>query len=434
MSGGGLVQLAAVGAQDVVLTQSPEITFFSALYRQYINFAMEEKPQSFTGTQDFGNEVQLQVNRNGDLIMQSTLEVTLPAVSVTGENATFQWAPMIGNTLIKHVIIEIGGVDIDKHWGDFYNIWNELTIPEEKREGYNSMIGQQNLKYNKSDPADIVVYEDGLQTPLATQPQTVLHIPLQFWFCVNAGLALPLIALQYHDVRFKFQFRPFAELYRITGTNVTIVGGAPHIPNMKLWINYVVMDNAERKNIAQSPSEYLITQLQHVEESITQSTYSFNLHFNHPCKELIWTIQENYVVLANVNDWTNWEVANNTYVGYSPVTNGVPGDDPITTGLLKINGNDRFTTRIGEYFNKVVPYYFHSRVPKSNGVFVYSFALKPEDYQPSGTCNFSRIDNAQLALVMKNINTSNPGKGNIYAINYQLLRIANGMGGIAYAS
>jgi hypothetical protein len=431
---GSLVQLVAIGAQDVALTGDPEITFFSSLYRPYINFAMEEQPQSFTGTQDFGGEVQLSVNRNGDLIMQSLLEVTLPAVQVTGDNATFQWAPMIGNTLIKHVIVEIGGVDIDKHWGDFYNIWNELTIPEEKREGYNTMIGQQNMKYNKTDPADIVVYEDGLQTPLASQPATTLQIPLQFWFCTNSGLALPLIALQYHDVRFKLQIRPITELYRLTGNNVVIVGGTPHIQNMRIWINYVVIDNAERKVIAKEPAEYLITQLQRLDESITQSTYSFNLHFNHPCKELIWTIQENYVVAANVNDWTNWEVANDTYAGYDPTINGVPGDDPITTALLKINGNDRFTTRTGDYFNKTQPYYFHSRVPKSNGVFVYSFALKPEEYQPGGTCNFSRIDNAQLQVVMKNINTLNPGKGYIYAINYQLFRIASGMGGIAYAS
>lgn len=432
--GGGLVQLVAVGAQDVNLTGDPEITFFSALYRPYINFAMEEQSQSFTGTQDFGGNVQLSVNRNGDLIMQSLLEVTLPAVSVTGENPTFQWAPMIGNTLIHDVIVEIGGVDIDKHWGDFYNIWNELTIPEEKREGYNNMIGQQNLKYNKTDPADIVVYEDGLQTPLASQPRTVLQIPLQFWFCTNPGLALPLIALQYHDVRFKIQLRPINELYRITGTNVVIVGGTPHIVEMKLWINYVVLDNAERKNIAKSPAEYLITQLQRVEESITQSDYNFNLHFNHPCKELIWVIQENYVVAPNVNDWTNWEVANDTYVGYNAALNGVPGDNPITTGLLKINGNDRFPIRSGEYFNWVQPYYYHSRIPKSKGIFVYSFALKPEEYQPSGTCNFSRIDNAQLKLLMKNICTLNPGKGYIYAVNYQLFRISSGMGGIAFAS
>lgn len=431
---GGLVQLVAIGAQDVILTGNPEITFFSALYRPYVNFSIESQSQTISGTANFGQKATVDISRNGDLITTMLLQVTLPQVSVTGENATFQWAPMIGNTLIKNVSIQIGGTDIDKQYGDFYNIWNELTIPAEKLEGYNTMIGQQNLKYNETDPADIVVYKDGLQTPLATQPQTVLQIPLFFWFCRNSGLALPLIALQYHSVRLQIEFRPFVELYRTTGTSVAIVGGQPSLIAPEVWVDYIFMDNAERKNYAQSPHEYLITQLQETDQSITQSNYNMSLKFNHPCKELIWVVQEDYVVAQNVNDWTNWEVANNTYGAYNPAINGVPGDNPLTTALLKINGNDRFQRRIGEYFNLVQPYIHHSRIPESKGIFVYSFSLNPEKYQPSGTLNFSRIDNSELQLSLKNINTANPGKVYVYAPNYNLLRVANGMGGIAYAS
>lgn len=431
---GGLVQLVAIGSQDVVLTGDPEITFFSALYRPYVNFAIESQSQTIQGTLNFNNTVTVDIARNGDLITKMILQVYLPAVSVSGENATFQWAPMIGNTLIKWVSLEIGGTEIDKQFGDFYNIWNELTMPEEKLEGYNTMIGQQNLKYNKTDPADIVVYEDGLQTPLATQPQTVLQIPLFFWFCVNAGLALPLIALQYHSVRVKMMLRPFAELYRITGTNATIVGGTPSLIQPELWVDYIFLDNNARKDMAKSPHEYLIEQLQETDQSITQSTYTMPLKFNHPCKELIWVAQEDYVVAPNVNDWTNYEVANDTYATYNAAINGVPGDNPLTSALLRINGNDRFSRRIGEYFNLVQPFIHHTRIPKSKGIFVYSFSLNPEEYQPSGTLNYSRVDNSDLLLNLKNINVSNPGKIYVYARNYNLLRVANGMGGLAYAS
>jgi hypothetical protein len=429
--------LVAIGAQDVVLTGDPEITFFSALYRPYVNFAMESQVQTIQGQFRFGQKASVDIARNGDLITKMILQLTLPQVTVTGTDPTFQWAPNIGNTMLKNTTITIGGTDIDKQFGDFYNIWNELTMPAEKLEGYNTMIGQQNLKYNKTDPADIVVYEDGLQTPLPTQPQATLQIPLFFWFCTNSGLALPLIALQYHSVRVSFEIRPFVELYRFTGSpasSVTIVGGNPEIISPELWVDYIFLDNAERKNYAKSPHEYLITQLQETDQSITQSNFTMSLKFNHPSKELIWVVQEDYVVAQNVNDWTNWEVANDTYPAYNATINGVPGDNPLTSALLKVNGNDRFQRRIGEYFNLVQPWHHHTRIPKSKGVFVYSFALNPEDFQPSGTLNYSRVDNSDLMLALKNINTSNPGKVYVYDINVNLFRVANGMGGLAYAS
>jgi len=425
---GGLIQLVAIGAQDVVLTGEPEITFFSALYRPYVNFAIEAIEQTFTGTADFGNRVTFDLSRSGDLITNVLLEVCLPEVEVQGQNPTFQWAPKIGNTLIKEVSIEIGGSTIDKQFGMFYNVWNELTLPSEKLAGYNTMVGQQNLKFNKTDPADIVVFEDGLQTPLPLQPCTCLQVPLFFWFCNNSGLALPVIALQFHNIRFQFEFRKFEELHRITGTNVTIVGGTPRIKSATVWVDYIYLDNKERKNFAKSPHEYLITQLQEINESVTQKNHNVRLNFNHPTKELIWVIQEEAAVEPNVNDWTNWEVVN-------PVNPGVvAGDNPLTDSLIKLNNTERFARRRGEYFNLVQPYYHHLRIPASKGVFVYSFALNPEEYQPSGTANFSRIDNATLELTLKNVTSQNPAKVFVWAINYNLFRVANGMGGIAYAS
>jgi hypothetical protein len=425
---GGLIQLVAIGAQDVVLTGEPEITFFSALYRPYVNFAIESIAQTFSGTPDFGNRVTFDLSRSGDLITNVLLEVVLPQVSVQGQNPTFQWSPKIGNTLIRDVSIEIGGSTIDKQFGLFYNVWNELTLPEEKREGYNTMVGQQNLRYNQTDPSDIVVFTDGPQTPLAVQPELLLQVPLFFWFCNNSGLALPIIALQFHNIRFQFSFRSFNELHRLTGTNVTFVGGTPSIQSAQVWVDYIYLDNKERKNFAKAPHEYLITQLQELVEGVSQSQSNVRLNFNHPTKELIWVVQEDQAVASNVNDWTNWEVVN-------PVNPGVSvGDNPLNDALIKLNNTERFARRRGEYFNLVQPYYHHSRVPSSKGVFTYSFALNPEEYQPSGTANFSRIDNATLELNLKNITSQNAGKVYVWAINYNLFRVANGMGGIAYAS
>lgn len=423
---GGLIQLVAIGAQDVVLTSQPEITFFSALYRPYVNFAIESIANTFTGAPDFGTDVNFDVSRSGDLITNVLLEAVLPAVEVTGQNPTFQWACKIGNTMIEEVSVDIGGTIIDKQYGQFYNIWNELTLPEEKRQGYNLMVGQQNLKYNKTDPADIVVFEDGLQTPLPNQPEYCVQVPLFFWFCNNSGLALPLIALQYHTVKFNFRFRPFNQLHRVTGTDVSFVGGTPRLGTTKVYIDYIYVDNMERKNFAQAPHEYLITQLQRFERTVNGATESVNLTFNHPTKELIWIVQEDVAIRAN--DWCNWEVVN-------PVNPGVEaGDNPLADAILRLNSNDRFSVRKGEYFNLVQPYYHHSRIPESKGIFVYSFALNPEEFQPGGTVNFSRIDNTELRLNLRNITTNNPGKVTVYAINYNLLRVANGMAGIAYAS
>jgi hypothetical protein len=328
--------------------------------------------------------------------------------------------------MIEEVSVDIGGTIIDKQYGQFYNIWNELTLPEEKREGYNLMVGQQNLQFNKTDPADIVVFEDGLQTPLPVQPEYCVQVPLFFWFCNNSGLALPLIALQYHNVRFNFRFRPFNQLHRITGTDVSFVGGTPRLGTTRVYIDYIYVDNMERKNFAQAPHEYLITQLQRFERSVTGSNESIQLTFNHPTKELIWIVQEDVAIRANA--WTDWEVVD-------PQSADVQvGDNPLTDAILRLNNNDRFSVRKGEYFNLVQPYYHHSRIPESKGIFVYSFALNPEEFQPGGTVNFSRIDNTELNINLKNITTSNPGRVTVYGINYNLLRVANGMAGIAYAS
>lgn len=176
---GGLMQLVAQGSQDVYLTTDPTVTFFKVVYRRHTNFAMESIEQTFSGAVDFGRKVSAIVSRNGDLIHKTYLQISLPALS-NGGAGTVGWVRNIGTTIIKEVEISIGGSRIDKHYGTWLHIWNELTQKGEHEATYKEMIG---------DTA-------ALTDQAATKNAATLQVPLQFWFCRNVGLALPLIALQ----------------------------------------------------------------------------------------------------------------------------------------------------------------------------------------------------------------------------------------------
>lgn len=315
--------------------------------------------------------------------------------------------------MLEEVSVEIGGQEIDKHYGQWYVIWNQLTLPEEKREGYNEMIGQQNVIVNATDPSDLVFSFSGLQTPKVVQPETKLYVPLFFWFCTNSGLALPIIALQYHQVKLKVKFRQLSDLCikKSASGPVTFVGGAPQLVEVLMYIDYIYLDNAERRNYAQNPHEYLITQLQHgAPEGINSASQRFRINFNHPTKEIVLAPQEDAAVEANVNQWSNFET-------FQDLGGPAPGSNPVATMLLNVNARPRFSVREGPYFNLVQPYFHHSRIPKSKGILVYSFALNPEALQPQGTINFSRIDNSEVLVTFTNLGQQNTGNMYIYGVN-----------------
>jgi hypothetical protein len=359
------------------------------VYRRHTNFAIESIEQTFNGTVGFGRKVSCTVSRNGDLIHKVYLQVDLPALDPAG-SGTGAWAPYVGHALIDEVSIEIGGQVIDRHYGEWLQIWNELTQTAEKADGYDAMVG------NTSALTTV---------DAATKPQTTLYIPLQFWFCRNAGLALPLIALQYHEVKFNITFRDFADL--IVGT---APASTPSISNASLYVDYIYLDTDERRQFAQVQHEYLIEQLQFTgAESFSNSAVKSKLALNHPCKELIWTVQ------PDANEVTDF-------------TDGSDGHT-IEDAKLQLNGHDRFSTRKADYFNLVQPYQHHTRIP-ATGIYVYSFALNPEQHQPSGTVNMSRIDNATLLL---NLTTGSTAvKLRVYAVNYNVLRIMAGINSIFY--
>jgi len=446
--GGGLLQLVAYGAQDVYLTGNPQITFFKVVYRRHTNFAMEAIQQTFSGLPNFGNSVSCQISRNGDLIHRTYLEVGIPKLTTPD---TYSYVNYLGLRLLKTVAIEIGGQQIDKHYSDWLYIWNELSLPLGKRYAWDTMVGADRDILNNG-------YDDVSNKGKEGNDITTLYIPLEFWFCRNIGLALPLIALQYHEVKLKIDFETFANCtYKpntaINGTEANETG--KNLSNVNLWVDYIFLDTDERRKFAQLSHEYLIEQLQFTgQETLNSSGSRIKLSFNHPCKELIWVAKiHNYnsywynYTIPDINaklPFSNLSAADETSIfGYpndvnfssgAPLTsllntsntgtgvvssglqnryiidNITPYDisstaniytkdvNPFDTCLLQLNGQDRFSVRKGNYFNLVQPYQHHTNIPLNRGINVYSFALKPEEHQPSGTLNMSRIDTATLAV------------------------------------
>merc|ERR1711871_122622 len=305
--GGGLMQLVAYGAQDVYLTGNPQITFWKVTYRRHTNFAMESIEQTFNGQADFGRRVQCTVSRNGDLAYRTYLQVTLPEInqSVASGDVYARWLDCPGEQLIQMVEVEIGGQRIDRQYGDWMHIWNQLTLTSEQEDGYNKMIGNTTQLTYLTDPmfADVATACGGANIPEAVcaprnaLPETTLYVPLQFWYCRNPGLALPLIALQYHEVKINLELRPLDEcLWAVnedldTGDKDTSAYNHSLVA-ASLYVDYVFLDTDERRRMAQNPHEYLIEQLQFTgDESIGSSSNKIKLNFNHPCKELVWVVQ-----------------------------------------------------------------------------------------------------------------------------------------------
>jgi hypothetical protein len=590
--GGGLMQLVAYGAQDVYLTGNPQITFWKVTYRRHTNFAMEAIEQTFNGQADFGRRVTCTISRNGDLAYRTYLQVTLPEINQQMKNDAVndytingvfaRWLDFPGEQLISQVEVEIGGQRIDRQYGDWMHIWNQLSLPVGLEKSYYKMVGQTTQLTFITDPSFSSI--DGpcdsqsprqVCAPRDALPETTLYVPLQFWFCRNPGLALPLIALQYHEVKINLDIRPIDEcLWAVSSLNcdpvtpTSLIDPTPMVFGTagngvkvrqaynqslvaaSLYVDYIFLDTDERRRMAQNPHEYLIEQLQFTgDESVGSSSNKIRLNLNHPCKELIWVVQpdENVDYCSSFDchqllfrtlgaqpfNYTDavdalpnaihafggpnsigaggFNGINTSFIDGSglfqeagaqdiqvppfieggfrqcwnaqvnPAVPGFPsnpfdaynapnfsnpyryftnseytssvsdagtfvlaesslglhcwGENPVVTAKLQLNGQDRFSEREGSYFDTVQPFQHHSRSPDT-GINTYSFALRPEEHQPSGSCNFSRIDNATLQLVLSNatVEGTKTAKVRVYAVNYNVLRVMSGMGGLAYSN
>jgi hypothetical protein len=355
-----------------------------------------------------------------------TLEATLPDITSGAVAAnTVRWVNNVGHFLMRQVEVEIGGQLIDRHYDDWLEIWAQLTVPADQRLGYRWMIGQDLLTAGgAAGTLQTVVTTTGVPAPV-TRTGRKVFIPLQFWFCRNIGLALPLIALQYHEVKVNITFSGNSDLVIATGTPTL---GA--LTDATLWVDYIYLDTDERRRFAQVSHEYLIEQLQVNDDTYTgASTKTVNLNFNHPVKELVWICQETpNGVAAEPSSFILGTEAMTALDNFADV-NSV-GSNPVASAKLQLNGHDRFAERVGNYFSRVQPYEHHTCIG-SPGINVYSFALKPEEHQPSGTCNFSRIDNAKLTFTKTG---AQAGTVRVFATNYNVLRVMSGMGGLAYSN
>ena len=426
--GGGLMQLVAYGAQDIYLTGNPQITFFKVVYRRHTNFSMESIDQTLTGSQAFGAKVTATISRNGDLIHKMYVEYS--PLTMLGTGDVGHVCANVGNTLLKEIELEIGGQRVDRHFSHWLTVWTQLT---EVNPTGAAAVAADNTGAEPSSGAtlaQLMAYNHNgfaCDNTQSTAP-AVAHVPLQFWFCRNPGLALPLIALQYHEVKVNITFCAAADLVATAG-NVTF-------SNTKLWVDYIYLDTDERRRFAQQSHEYLIEQLQFQQQGSATATRT-ELNFNHPVKELIWT---------GVPDSTAVDTESHFSGPATPGQLGTDGDTVVAgdTYLLKLNGHERFAARHLHYFTRTQLYQHHTGfggLQQRDSIAVYSFALKPEEHQPSGTCNFSRIDNAVMehtAHAAANAGaTAVRGRNagiNFYAVNYNVLRIMSGMGGLAYSN
>ena len=418
---GGLMQLVAYGAQDVYLTGNPKVTFFQAVYRRHTNFAMENIEQTVNGTAADSGRVSVTVARNGDLVADMYVEMESKVTAVLSDDtvASNEW---VAERAIKDVELSIGGQRIDKHYQTWWRLYSELYLDASKKINYGKMTTGTNGKK--------------------------VYLPLIFFFNRNPGLALPLIALQYHEVRLDFDLTAELDEY-ITPSS------------FKVYANYIYLDTEERRRFAQKGHEYLIEQVQHTgTDTLSAGSNQKRLSFNHPVKELVWCLSQSAKTLNSM-----WNFTKNVAAGQPQLTTDIGalaaegqiaadlGNCPrihntggaattfdedaasnMTDMKLVLNGQDRFKEQGSKYFNSVQPFNHHSGTPMP-GVYSYSFALKPEEHQPTGTCNFSRIDNAQVAInTVAAGSAAVPATLNMFAVNYNVLRIQSGMGGLAFSN
>ena len=443
------MQLVAYGAQDVYLTGQPKVTFFQAVYKRHTNFAMENIQQTVNGTAGNSARVSVTIARNGDLVGDMYVSLLPATANVTSTNSAYD-SCWLAERAISALELTIGGQRIDKHYQTWWRLYAEVFLGESDKIAYGKMTSAAVASTQTSNGR--------------------VYLPLLFFFNRNPGLYLPLIALQYHEVRLDFDLTSYYASYFTT--------------DFQVWANYVYLDTEERRRFAQKGHEYLIEQVQHTGgDSVTANDNAqlVRLSFNHPVKEFIWCYQNpnpttslnalwnfstgtanvNVTVSAlaptTVSGYANTIVTNSALLPHevgcphlfsnsagvanvfwveegAPVT-GASGYEtgPLTQFKLILNGQDRFKEQLGKYFNQYQPYRYHTGTPYV-GIYCYSFALQPEEHQPTGTCNFSRIDNAQVSVVLKSQTTSGSSQQKLFAVNYNILRIQSGMGGLAFSN
>ena len=451
MVAGALIQIiSSIGEQDLYLTGDPQISIFKTVYKRHTNFAVETISEIFNNACDFGKTARCVIPRRGDLLSNIALEINIGSLnpeftdqvalgsnilhmasadcvcsnclkSLLADNVNYGWANALGHVLIESSWIEIGGRKIDEQYGEWLEIWSELTQTQEKRMGYNQMIGKVDYPAFKA----------------TTFPGSAnLYVPLNFWFCKNYGLALPIVALYYQDVELVVKFREFEGCWVSTTAGIA----APKRPKFdaRILIDNIYLGLDERRQFYTQSNIYLIEQHQnHSDDEIRSTTANINLYFNHPVKEIIWLLQRSDVTgpANGVYSTSGYPIGNDWY-NYSTFPNRNTGiiQDTFEYGKILVNGSDRFSAQRAAYFRLLQPYYYHTRIP-TNYIYTYSFSLKPEELQPTGQLNFSMVENVKILLSMPRDLSIAEQVSYIfraYVVNYNVLYITSGMGSLLF--
>ena len=487
--GGGLLQLVAQGKQDVFLTGNPQVSWFKMVYRRYTNFALESQQMYFDGTPNFGQKITCLVQRAGDLLGPIFLRVTLPQLYLSSTKKPVGYVNSPGHALIQEITVQIGEQEIDKQTGEWMEIYSSLTTDASQLAGFQQMIQQRPgypfLSYQNNapdvsgnnptlpnyifsrengnplvdisgvpvissyiSPGSIGPYPQNYDDPIMG-PQT-LYIPLRFWFNKNPGLYLPLLAMQYHPVRINITLAPLQSMYYtkdlyLQETDPTKCGTNAVLPaqiDIQMWGDYIFLDVPERRRFVSAPLEYLIDQVQYTPPlaiPANSRNATLRMDFNHPIKEFIWVLQRN--VMENRHEYFNWSSLGCYEMEMLGRTHQIPNrTDLMVNAVIQLDGQDRFHARDAAYFRLVQPYQRHTTIPLDRYIYVYSIALRPEDIQPSGSLNASRIDTLVLQLGLASSSTNyctsalfGDMTAHIYATNYNVLRVIDGYAGLLFS-
>ena len=502
------MHLAAIGLEDLFLTNTPQVTFFKIVYRRHTNFSIEEIKQKFIDYVDFGTKVTAPLSRNGDLIEKTTLVINLHKINAFADGRTkVAWVKDIGYRIIKSINIEINGRVISRHYGEWMYLYNQLFNPQPTK--YSKMIG------NIPELVDFTY---------SKEPYT-LYIPLQFWFNNNSGNALPVIALLYSDIKINLELQSLDYCLKVSPTHyikcdenivnlvdneyifqsidgITYVGiynsydiinrymyyylvskdnfnSIPygtndfskyiivgktsssiiypytqqnnatiitpksyqynnvvnvHLGEVYLLVNYVYLDDEERMKFSQTKHDYLIEQVYYTETNdITGPIESIRINVDNPAVYGVWLLQQQYIY--NSKDYSNYtdnfdtNIKSNdllTSTGYFSV------NSLIQEATILLNDKERVSNRTDKYYNLIQPYFNNANsIPL--GVNFYSFSINPTSTQPAGSCNMSKMETIKLKIKTNPIlSTNNLGIFRCYFMCYNILRIANGFGGVIF--
>jgi len=403
----GALQLNFIGPQDKHLTGNPQMTYFKSVYKKYSNFAKDTKKISFENKVQFGSEHICVIPYDGDLLSDIYLNIELSELISSNNNEN--WAGYInglGYSIIESAEIQIGGLTIDKLDSNWLDIYNELFDQRS-----DTLIGKFNT--------DVTLQENNTAQKL--------YIPLPFWFSKNSGSSLPIIALRNHEIKIKIKFRNLNEIIK---SDISTYSPNTPIINANILANFIHLDTEEQTYFTSNPHEYLIEQLQTLSDTSIISTTNIKkipLEFSHPIKSIYW------VILNDMNHTQNMKTGNN-WLSYT--SSNSLHSDTFNSAKITINGQDKMISMDSTYYRNVLPYETQMYFPRKY-IYSYSFSLHPGQYQPSGSINYSRIQkgNSHLEFTFNNTNTvggSTNGKIRIYGINYNILRIEKGQGGLLY--